>query len=128
VINYLLSFFPSRLPVTQAEFDAWLDSVMALRPEGIPDNRAIRFAAASMMLHVEQGKSWLSKRYFVRKLHRAGANEIAYAFMEKCKADEKADNAAKQAEQTTDEYKAKVEAKADRESPKHLAVVPNDKK
>ena len=92
--RYILSFFPSCLPIGDAQFKAWFDDLTFVYD--LPDNDSVRFAVGTMIMHMEdawrdpKGK-WhfyykMPKRYFGLKLLKGGAQQQAYNVMNDIKA------------------------------------------
>lgn len=92
LFKFLLSYFPTALPIGRAAFEKWTAEVIALA--GVPDNRSTRFAVSMMVLHGHEGKSRISKRVFANKLYKAAANEVAVAVAEELKAAQKSEDEA----------------------------------
>ena len=87
LVNVVLSYFPSPLPIGITEFEKWADSVLALTP--LPNNESMKWSLATMILHSDKGDAYKAKRYFARCLHKAAANEIAGAYMHELKEKQK---------------------------------------
>ena len=80
-LEWLLSYFPSRLPQTDKQLDAFIRSILALG--GFPDNDSLRQALASQIMnlgHLTSFKSRLKfrKRHFIRGIEQAILNQTAY--------------------------------------------------
>ena len=80
----ILSYLPTSLPVGMTEFDKWSDSVIALSP--LPNNSSSKFTVAVMIPHLDSTTARKPKAYFVRALHKAAANQIAYSIIQELKA------------------------------------------
>lgn len=94
-LNKLLFTLPSRLPVGMIEFKDWADSIVSTY--NLPDNDSIRFALATMILHLESNSkievnllvlkliiptsSWKSKRHFAEMTLKSMSNQISSAVM-----------------------------------------------
>jgi hypothetical protein len=99
VTRYLLSFFPTSLPQGVEEFNAWASDVIILAD--VPDNRSTRFAAATMVLHLDPTTDRKPKRYFAKALRKGAANEVVSFVIQDLKAKQLADiEAAKKAAET----------------------------
>lgn len=103
VLKQVLSLLPSRLPVGVSEFEHWSNSIIELTP-GLADDDSIKFALASMIMHLGAQRSSAPKNYFVRSLRKTAANQVAHAVLTeiKIKQQEKAnaDKAASEAKET----------------------------
>lgn len=76
MINRLLSYLPTPLPVGMTEFQAWADSIIALSGE-FADRDSMVFAIASILIHADTKYGALPKRYFVNRLRKSAANQVA---------------------------------------------------
>lgn len=103
IVSTVLSYIPERLPVGLDAHDSWAADVVAL--SGLPDNDSMRFAVATMILHADAKAAYLAKQYFVRRLIKGAANQVAGGIMQDLKnkqAEELAKaQAVKQVEATT---------------------------
>ncbi len=99
VLNRILAYIPTPLPIGVTEFNAWAGSVLALTP--LPDNASTRFALASTVPHQPHTKYLIPRIYFARLLMKSAANQVAFDVMEDLKAKQEQQIAAqKQAEAT----------------------------
>lgn len=89
-LRLLLSFIPQALPMDDKAFEAWSADIIALT--GFPDNDSVRFALATMVLHLDARYAKVSKRNFIVQLHRASANQAAGNVMQSLKEKQKAAN------------------------------------
>lgn len=85
LLHWLHSFFPTQLPIGAEEHDKWASSIVALAGKGVPDNSSTRFALAVMIMHLGGQTSHKPKRFFVKSLLKASANEVAHATAQKYK-------------------------------------------
>lgn len=76
VYIYFRSFLPTKLPVGTTEFENWVDSIIALSGS-YADRDSMKFAIASMLIHADARHGALSKQYFVTRLRKSAANQIA---------------------------------------------------
>lgn len=77
LLTLILSFIPTPLATGMTEFKAWQDDILLL--SRVPDNDSTRFTVAVMVLHLGNTVDRKAKRYFVKSLNKAAANEIANA-------------------------------------------------
>lgn len=77
-----------RLPVGMTEFVLFCDEFF-LSYQDIPDSASMRFALASMIMHLPPDKCMASKEFFATALYKAMANEVAYQFMQEQKTKQK---------------------------------------
>lgn len=71
----ILSYVPTRLPVGLTEFEAWSQDIVDLTNFADPDS--LRFAIASMVIHLPANTGLISKNHFVRGLRKSAANQVA---------------------------------------------------
>lgn len=76
IARRLLSYLPESLPVGTTQFDTFADDVIELAGN-YADRDSMRFAIASMLIHAPAHKGALSKHYFVVRLRKSAANQIA---------------------------------------------------
>lgn len=76
LIKRVLSRFPTKLPVGASEFETWSDSIIELSGE-YADIDSMKFAIASILIHADSKYGALPKRYFVDRLRKSAANQIA---------------------------------------------------
>lgn len=94
-----LQFLATRstpLPVGTKEFDVWSDSIIELSGQ-YADRDSMRFALASIMIHADAKHGSLSKKYFIDRLRKSAANQIASQVFQDIKT-KQAEAAAKQSE------------------------------
>lgn len=72
----LKSYFPTRLPVGMAEFAAWSTDVITLVGP-IADTNSLKFALATQIMHADASKSSLPMQYFVNRIRKTAANQVA---------------------------------------------------
>lgn len=101
LVNILLSYIPTPLPVSMPELKEWQDSILAMSK--VPDNDSTRFAVSVMIFHLDATTDRKAKRYFVRALNKSAANEVANAVCMdlKAKQKERAEQAAKESNKST---------------------------
>lgn len=87
LLHVLLSYFPTKLPHGMTEFEEWSRSIIAM--SHCPDNESTRFTVAVMILHMDAAEDRKPKRFFVKKLNKAAANQCADAVATKLKEDQK---------------------------------------
>jgi hypothetical protein len=99
LLKRALSYIPTRLPVGMAEFENWSEEVIELSG-AFADRTSMKFALASMILHAEHSASVLSKNYFVRRLRKSAANQVASQVFQDIKQKQEAAQLAAKAEET----------------------------
>jgi hypothetical protein len=75
-LKYLLSYLPLPLPVGKAAMNQFFDEIIALSG-AFADRDSMAFALSSMIMHAGESKGCLSKQYFVRRLRKVAANQVA---------------------------------------------------
>lgn len=76
----LLSRFPSQLPNGMPKLEAFTRSVCALCDT--EENESYQHTISAMIMHLGPTTSHKAKRYFVKSILKAQANEVAYAKIE----------------------------------------------
>lgn len=79
LINRLLSYIPTALPLGLTEFETWSESIIALLPKGMTNvpTDDLKFVLASAIQHLGQNRSYVPKSYFVSLAHKAAASQVA---------------------------------------------------
>lgn len=70
------SYFPTKLPVGMTEFATWSDDVITLVGP-IADALSLRFALATQIMHADSSNSALPMQYFIKRLRKTAANQVA---------------------------------------------------
>lgn len=76
LLKRLMSLVPTPLPVGMTEFEEWSNSIIELSGN-YADTDSMKFAIASMVIHLGPQTSHISKNHFVRSLRKTAANQIA---------------------------------------------------
>ncbi len=76
LINKLLSYKKTKLPVGLTEFYTWSNSIIDLAGN-FADADSMTWALASQVQHLDHKVDSIPKDYFVRTLRKAAANQIA---------------------------------------------------
>src|SRR5271154_5502997 len=76
LIKRLLSYFPSDLPVGVPQLEKFIDDIIELSGN-YADRDSMAFAIDSILIHAPSHKGALSKNYFVVRLRKSAANQIA---------------------------------------------------
>jgi hypothetical protein len=87
MLEYILSFLPTKLPIGREDFNVWSASVIRLA--GVPDNHTTRFALGVILMHFEVAKYTPTKRFFAKQLRKGAANEVAHAVISEIKEEQK---------------------------------------
>lgn len=93
--NKILGFFPSNLPHGMTEFDKWSNDLIFTYD--LPNNDSIKFALATMILHLEPTECDKPKRYFGRAVQKGMAAQVAHGVMQTLKDKQKAEEEAAKA-------------------------------
>lgn len=72
----LFSYFPTKLPVGMTSFNEFANDIAVLTGP-IADIDSMRFAIASILIHSDSKYGSLSKNYFVQRLRKSAANQVA---------------------------------------------------
>ncbi len=70
------SYLPTLLPVGMTAFNAWADDIIALSGQ-FADRDSMRFAIASILIHTDAKHGSLPMQYFVKRLRKSAANQVA---------------------------------------------------
>jgi len=89
--SLLLSLIPTPLPLGMAEFDAWAEDVIALGAFPITDKDSIKFAMATMIMHLGPQSAFKPKFYFVLSVRAGAAKQIAAGKFQEIKAKQQAE-------------------------------------
>jgi hypothetical protein len=76
LLKKILSYLPSKLPVGLTEFNKFVDDIIELSGQ-YADRTSMEFAIASMLIHAPSHLGALSKNYFVVRLRKSAANQVA---------------------------------------------------
>lgn len=111
LVKYALSYLPHKLPVGLTEFHNFSDSIIELSGE-YADRDSLKFAIATMILHAGEARGSLSKQYFVRRLRKVAANQVAGQVFTDIKEKQKAAQEAMKAgiKQVEDTTASKIES------------------
>lgn len=82
------------LPRGLAEFETWAKEIIELA--GAPDNDSVRFALATMVLHLGTEDDTYPKEGFAKRLRKAMANQVVSQVINELKAKQEADRLAEQ--------------------------------
>lgn len=76
VLLQLKSYFPTKLPVGLTAFNQWSEDIITLSGP-MADKDSMRFAIASILIHADSGIGALPMQYFVKRLRKSAANQVA---------------------------------------------------
>lgn len=76
LVNQLLSFVPTRLPVGMTEFMSWSDEIIELTGP-LADTDSMRWVIAAQIQHLGSTSDRVPKRFFVSALRKGAATQIA---------------------------------------------------
>lgn len=76
LLNQLLSKLPRKLPVGVTQFNTFCDRIIALAGP-YADKDSMRFAIASVIIHSDATRSRYSDSYFLERLRKSAANQVA---------------------------------------------------
>jgi hypothetical protein len=84
-LKRVLSHFPTKLPVGTAQFNTFVEDVIELSGQ-YAEFTSMKFAIASILIHADSSKGALPKNYFVVRLRKSAANQIASQAFQEIKA------------------------------------------
>lgn len=76
LIKYIKSYLPSKLPVSIDAYHKWAEEIIFLCGK-YADERSMKFAIATMVMHAESHASSISQQWFVKRLRKSAANQVA---------------------------------------------------
>lgn len=79
-LKRIRGMFPEPLPSGPMEFDQWCADIFDIY--GLPDHADFRHALASMILHQNSNVDAMPKRFFVKSIKKAMANQVAFKKLE----------------------------------------------
>jgi hypothetical protein len=82
------SFFPEKLPQGMTKFNELVDDIARL--SGLPYNDKLKKVTAMFILQLPPVVSSVSKRYIIKQLQKAAANQVAVAAMKEVAGDDPA--------------------------------------
>lgn len=94
----LLARFPTAVPMGVSDFNDWADSIINLY--GFPNNDSVRFALATIIMHLGPTAAYKSKHYFAVTIKAAAAKQVAGQVFQDLKAKQQAKQEADKAAQT----------------------------
>lgn len=100
-IKRILSRFPTPLPVGMSQFETWTSEIIELSGE-YANRSSMQFALASMVQHADSKYGSLPKNYFVVRLRKVAANQVASQVFLNIKEQQAAAQAAQQAKPVED--------------------------
>lgn len=94
MLKWVLSFFPTLLPVGVTAFGKWATDVIKL--SGAPDNSSTRFALCVMLMHRGDKRIGFRepKRHYAKLLYKASINEVVHSVAQEIKANQQAEQKA----------------------------------
>jgi len=93
LLKRILSRLPSKLPVGVKEFEKFADDIIELSGN-YADRDSMSFAVASMIIHADARHGALPKNYFVVRMRKSAANQIASQVFQEIKSKQAAQQAA----------------------------------
>jgi hypothetical protein len=100
-IKRILSRLPTKLPVGMTQFETWAKDIIELSGK-FADETSMKFALASMVQHADSKYGSLPKNYFVVRLRKVAANQVASQVFLNIKEQQAAAQVAQQAKNVED--------------------------
>jgi hypothetical protein len=91
-----LARIPMPLPVGKTQYDKFEQDILDLSGR-YADETSMRFAIASIMIHAPSERGALSKKYFVDRLRKSAANQVASQVFQDIKTAQEAQKASVEA-------------------------------
>jgi hypothetical protein len=76
ILRLLLSYLPQPLPAGKTDMNQFIDEIVGLSG-AFADRDSMAFAICSMIMHAGESRGYMSKQYFVRRLRKVAANQVA---------------------------------------------------
>lgn len=76
------------LPRGMEQFHAWSERIIG--SSGLPVNDSTKFAVAVQIMHAKEDADYLPDEYFIRRLRKGAANQVAAYFCNEVKAKQEA--------------------------------------
>lgn len=76
LLNRLLSYLPTKLPVGMTAYTNWVNSIIQLAGP-MADEDSMRFVISNQVMHLPLNTKRISKQKFVTILRKYAANELA---------------------------------------------------
>lgn len=77
LLRFVLGFFPSKVPVGVAEFEAWVDSFPETYSLPPVDRESLKFILSSTVMHSGPTSAYKSKFHFYLIIMAAAAKQVA---------------------------------------------------
>lgn len=109
LVNKVMGALPSPIPTGTTEFHAWADSIASTYTLPTADTDSIRYALATMIMHLGPTVAYKPKLYFVFALRAAASKQIAGGVFTEIKQKQIAAAKAKESEATQPQAVASLE-------------------
>lgn len=86
--KWVRSFFPEKLPQGMTDFNIFVEDIARL--SGLPYNDKLKKVTTMFILQLPPVVSSVSKRYIIKQLQKAAANQVAVAAMKEIAGDDPA--------------------------------------
>lgn len=96
LFNQVRGLFPSALPTGMSQFDAWHEKLVATYDLPTQDRDSVRYALATMILHLGPTAAFKPQYYFVLAIRSACAKQVAGAAFQEIKLRQQAEEKARQ--------------------------------
>lgn len=104
LLNRILAYLPTKLPIGMTDFHNWADSIIDLTGP-IADANSLKWALAVAILHLGETAAYKPKMYFVHRLLKGASNQVVSQVIQDIKNAQKA-----AAEAASKELQNQVEA------------------
>jgi hypothetical protein len=112
LLNRIKSYLPTPLPKGVSEFTVWSNSI--IEQAGAPNNDSVKFALATMVLHLSTEQDAYPKEKLAKRLRKAMANQVVSQVINDLKDKQAAEQKALLDKQQADQLEA---AKKDTAAP-----------
>lgn len=101
VLRLILAHIPTKLPVGIKEFSEWANDIIDLAGK-FADEDSMKWTLATMIIHSDAKHGALPKSYFIARLRKAAANQVASQVFQDIKAKQAEEQAAAELKQAED--------------------------
>jgi hypothetical protein len=100
--SHILAYLPTKLPIGMTEYHAWLASILELAGP-IADKMSMEWVVSNEVMVIKSGQDRVPKMFFVKRLRKFAANQLAASYVNQLKEQQKAVEEAAKAAATAKE-------------------------
>lgn len=99
LITRISAYLPTKLPTGMTEYQSWLASILELAGP-IADKMSMEWVISNEVMVIKSGQDRIPKIFFVKRLRKFAANQLAASYVNQLKEQQKAAEEAAKAEAT----------------------------